>query len=75
MDVAQDAVIKEIDCETKKGVVVETIVESGNITSDLIERVLGRSPLEDIMDQTGKVIVPQGKLIEETHIEKIKLLN
>ena len=75
VDVAQDAVIKEEDCGTKKGVEVETIVESGNITSDLIERILGRIPLEDIIDENEKVIVQNGNLIEEEHIEKIKLLN
>ena len=35
VDVAQDAVIREIDCGTKNGVLVEEIVESGNITSPL----------------------------------------
>ena len=41
VDVAQDAVIRELDCGTQKGVMVEEIVESGNITSPLSERVLG----------------------------------
>ena len=46
VDVAQDAVIRELDCGTKNGVMVEEIVESGNITSPLSERVLGRTPSE-----------------------------
>ena len=33
VDVAQDAVIREVDCGTKKGVLVEEIVESGKTTT------------------------------------------
>jgi len=71
VDVAQDAVIREIDCGTKKGVLVEEIVESGNITSPLSERVLGRSPLENLCDEKNEVIVNGGDIIEEKHLEKI----
>ena len=71
VDVAQDAVIREIDCGTKNGVLVEEIVESGNITSPLSERVLGRSPLEDLFDENNDSIVNGGDIIEEKHLEKI----
>ena len=54
VDVAQDAVIREEDCNTKNGVIVEEIVESGNITSPLTERVLGRTPVEDIIDENNQ---------------------
>ena len=55
VDVAQDAVIREDDCKTQNGVMVEEIVESGNITSPLSERILGRTPVEDILDQEGNM--------------------
>ena len=71
VDVAQDAVIREIDCGTKNGVLVEEIVESGNITSPLSERVLGRSPLENLCDEKNDIIVNSGDIIEEKHLEKI----
>ena len=71
VDVAQDAVIREIDCGTKNGVLVEEIVESGNITSPLSERVLGRSPLENLCDEKNDIIVNGGDIIEEKHLEKI----
>ena len=74
VDVAQDAVIKEVDCGTLNGVVVEEITESGNITSPLTERILGRSPVEDIIDIEGNVILEKGNIIDETHIESINLL-
>ncbi len=69
VDVAQDAVIREEDCKTKNGVMVEEIVESGNITSSLTERVLGRTPVESIIDENNNVIVEAGEIIEEKHLE------
>ena len=74
MDVAQDAVIREEDCGTKKGVIVEEIVESGNITSPLTERILGRTPLEDILDENNKIIVSAGEIISEKHLDPISKL-
>ena len=72
VDVAQDAVIRELDCGTKNGVIVEEIVDSGNITSPLSERVLGRTPSEDIKDLNNNHIIHSGHIIEEKHLEEIK---
>ena len=74
VDVAQDAVIREEDCKTKKGVVVEEIVESGNITSPLTERILGRTPVEDIIDENQNTIVNAGEIISEKHLDNISKL-
>jgi len=71
VDVAQDAVIREDDCNTMNGVIVEEIVESGNITSPLTERILGRTPLEDIVDENDKCIVTAGEIISEQHLDSI----
>jgi len=71
VDVAQDAVIREIDCGTSNGVLVEEIVESGNITSPLTERVLGRSPCVDLHNTDNSVLVKAGDIIEEKHLEFI----
>ncbi len=71
VDVAQDAVIREVDCGTSNGVTVEEIVESGNITSPLSERVLGRTPCEDLNDIDSLLIVKAGEIIEEKHLDKI----
>ncbi len=71
VDVAQDAVIREDDCKTKNGVIVEEIVESGNITSALSERILGRTPVDNILDQNDEIIVNSGEIISEQHLENI----
>ncbi len=74
VDVAQDAVIREEDCGTKNGVIVEEIIESGNVTSPLSDRILGRTPVDNIIDQENNVIVNEGEIISEQHIEKIAKL-
>ena len=74
VDVAQDAVIRELDCGTQKGVMVEEIVESGNITSPLSERVLGRTPANDILDLNNNILIKAGDIIEEKHLDEIKSL-
>tara|TARA_B100000686_G_scaffold40802_1_gene42097 strand:- start:2311 stop:4248 length:1938 start_codon:yes stop_codon:yes gene_type:complete len=71
VDVAQDAVIREEDCGTHNGVNVEEIVESGNITSPITERVLGRTTCNDIKDAEDQVIVKSFEIIEEKHLEAI----
>ncbi|PPR45678.1 MAG: DNA-directed RNA polymerase subunit beta' [Alphaproteobacteria bacterium MarineAlpha5_Bin7] len=75
VDVAQDAVIREEDCGTEKGVVVEEIIESGNVTSPIVERILGRCPVEDVKDNDGNIIVNKGNIIEEPHLESISTSN
>jgi len=74
VDVAQDAVIREEDCKTNNGVIVEEIVESGNITSSLSERVLGRTPVNDVYDEDNNKIVNAGEIISEIHLDKISKL-
>jgi len=49
-------------------------VESGNITSPLTERILGRTPVEDILDQSDQVLVKSGEIISEKHLDHISKL-
>ncbi len=74
VDVAQDAVIREDDCKTSNGVIVEEIVEAGNITSPLTERVLGRTPVNPIYDDSNNLILEAGEIISEKHLESISKL-
>ncbi len=71
VDVAQDAVIREEDCKTENGVLVEEIIDAGNITSPLSERILGRTPVKAIEDEKGNIIVAAGEIISEQHLENI----
>ncbi|MFC7396483.1 DNA-directed RNA polymerase subunit beta' [Chelatococcus sp. GCM10030263] len=71
VDVAQDAVIREPDCGSERGIRMRAIVDAGQIVATLASRILGRTAAEDLVDPDGKIIVPKGTMIEEWHIEPI----
>lgn len=49
VDVAQDLVITQDDCNTVYGIVMTSIIEGGDVKESLRERVLGRVLAEDIL--------------------------
>ena len=72
VDVAQDCIITEQDCETVDGIYVSALMEGGEIIEPAGERVLGRVALQEIKDPfTGEVIVQANEAIDEALAEKI----
>ena len=72
VDVAQDAIISEVDCGSDAGINVQAVVDAGTVIVSLAARVLGRTAAEDIKHPiTGEVLVANGELIEERHAEAI----
>ncbi len=72
VDVAQDCIITERDCETVDGIFVSALMEGGEIIETAGERVLGRVALQEIKDPfTGDVIVHANEAIDEALAEKI----
>jgi DNA-directed RNA polymerase subunit beta' len=70
VDVAQDLVITEVDCGTQNGIVMNSIVEGGEIVEPLQDRVLGRVLTEDVLHPTSdEVVVPTGTLLDEKWIQ------
>ncbi len=66
VDVAQDLVVAEVDCGTSEGVLIKPIIEGGDITVQLSERVLGRVVAEDVISPINKdYILKSGTLIDE----------
>ncbi len=73
VDVAQDAIIIEEDCETHEGITVVPLVEGGEVVLPLGERVLGRVTNEDLVDsETGKVLIKRGRMLDEADLEKVE---
>ena len=72
VDVAQDAIISEVDCGTPDGINVQAVVDAGQVIVSLSARVLGRTAAEDIKHPvTGELIIKDGDLIVERHAESI----
>lgn len=72
VDVAQDCIITEQDCETVDGLYVSALMEGGEMIETAGERVLGRVALQEIRDPfTDEVIVKANEAIDEALAEKI----
>ncbi len=73
VDVSQDCVIERDDCRTKKGIVIRDIISGGDVIASLTERVLGRTPVEDLKDpNTNEIITKAGEIIDEEAVKKIE---
>jgi DNA-directed RNA polymerase subunit beta' len=72
VDVAQDCIIAEDDCGTKKGIVAKAVLEGGDVVIPLADKVLGRTSAKDVLHPvTEKVIVKSGALIDEKVVEAL----
>ena len=71
VDVAQDSIITEVDCGSTGGIKMRAIIDAGQVVASLAIRILGRTTAEDLKDLDGKMIVPTGEMIEESHIDRI----
>ncbi|MCL1913119.1 MAG: DNA-directed RNA polymerase subunit beta' [Eubacteriaceae bacterium] len=64
VDVSQDQIIREEDCGTNEGFIVEDILNGNDVIEPLRERIKGRFAFEDIIDpRDGSVLVPKNGMI------------
>ncbi len=86
VDIAQDVIIREEDCQTENYSEVSAITVGGSnkrrVVQTLSDRISGRYAVADVlMPKTGEVIISSGDLItndqaqrvEEAGIEKVKI--
>ncbi|MCL6635519.1 MAG: DNA-directed RNA polymerase subunit beta', partial [Peptococcaceae bacterium] len=72
VDVAQDVIVREIDCGTDQGIEVREIKDGTEVIEKLEDRFVGRIALEDVKHpETGAVIVAAGEEITEEHAATI----
>ena len=73
VDVAQDVIVKEEDCQTEQGVVVEAFVNSdGTVVESLRDRIVGRYTNKKVIDpETKEVLVDRNTYITEQLADKI----
>ncbi|WP_058525180.1 DNA-directed RNA polymerase subunit beta' [Legionella birminghamensis] len=73
VDVAQDVVITEIDCGTENGILMQPLIEGGDIVEPLHERVLGRVVAKDVyIPNQDDAIVTAGTLLDEDWVESLE---
>ena len=72
VDVAQDMVITEHDCGTEEGLVMQPLIEGGDIVVGLGDRVLGRVVAQDVLNPKGNdVLIEAGTLIDESWVNRL----
>ena len=57
VDVAQDVIIRELDCKTSKGILLEGIIDNNNLVISLEQLLIGRVLAEDIIDPSNKKVI------------------
>jgi len=73
VDVAQDVIVTEHDCGTDKGLTLRAVIDGGDVIVPLSERLLGRIPLNDIVNPlSGDVITPANEVVDEAMAEAIE---
>ena len=73
VDVAQDCIVRMVDCGTDATITAEAAINDGEVVSSLAERILGRSAGEDVIaPATGEVIVSKGELIDERKADAVE---
>ena len=72
VDVSQDIIVVEQDCNTLNGITVKAIVEGDEELVPLSTRVIGRTVLDDVRDPvTHEMIVAAGQEVDEETAKKI----
>jgi DNA-directed RNA polymerase subunit beta' len=73
VDVAQDVIVMEQDCNTVNGIEVASFSEGDEEIATLSARILGRTTLNDVLNPlTGEMIVRSGEEIAEVAAETIQ---
>ena len=75
VDVAQDVIIRADDCHTTKFINMQSIVDGEAVIVPLIDRLLGRTVAEDIVDTDGSVLVKAGTTMDREDVKRIAHLN
>ncbi len=72
VDVSQDCIICEDDCQTERGIIAKALIEGGEVVVPLADKILGRTSARDICHpSTNELIIKAGELINEPTVELI----
>jgi len=73
VDVAQDVIITEEDCETLRGLEVTALKKNEEVVEPLFDRIIGRTSLHDVVDPiSNEVYVKSGDMISEDEARRIE---
>lgn len=66
VDVSQDVIIRELDCQTDRGIPARAMTDGERVLIPLKDRLLGRVPAKDVVHpETGEVIIARNEPISD----------
>ncbi len=66
VDVSQDMIVREVDCGTKRHIVLQPMKDGDRVLIPLKDRLLGRVVAEDVIDpETGEVVAVRNQAIDD----------
>lgn len=73
VDVSQDVIVREYDCESAEGIWVARIMEGSQLIEPLHQRIIGRVAVDSILHpETGEVLVEENQMIDDDTGYKIE---
>ena len=75
VDVAQDVIVRDTDCGTERYINMKPIMDGEKVVVPLIDRLLGRTVAQDIVDENGNVIIEKNTTFNRDDVRKIAHLN
>jgi len=75
VDVAQDVIIRDVDCHTTKSIRMKSISDGEKNIVQLSDRLLGRTIAEDILDEKGQVLIKSGTTLSREDVRRVSELD
>jgi DNA-directed RNA polymerase subunit beta' len=72
VDVAQDVIIRELDCKTNEGLIMTAIAEGNEVIVPLRDRIVGRFLAEDAALPRRKPVLEAGEEVDEEAADRIE---
>lgn len=72
VDVAQDIIVREVDCETQRSIELSAFMDGNEVIESLEERLNGRYLAEDIVSKhSGEIVAYRNQLIDQDKAKEI----
>nr|YP_009511669.1 RNA polymerase b''-subunit [Melanthalia intermedia]AXI97546.1 RNA polymerase b''-subunit [Melanthalia intermedia] len=76
VDVAQDVIVREFDCKTSQGILLETMTDNRKVLIPLKHALIGRVLAEDILNPvTGRIVAKSSQEVDPVLADKITEAN
>jgi DNA-directed RNA polymerase subunit beta' len=72
VDVAQDGIIRNDDCGTMDGIILQSRIDAGEIIDHITDRVMGRVTAHPVLGNTGEEVFPRNHMFTVRDIPKLK---